>query len=193
MSGSWKFVVWTGDSNAVNLNGQTFTFRQSTNANVSLALETLDGNSSTIKAEGDPNNQYLNMNISSVGITEVRKSTSTDPFAAGDYEVTDVSNIDISKYGAKSAGEQYIDLDTLVQFYVGEDGAKQPYTNIKFQLSQQYLNDTTMNDDNQLLVNLFGKDAMLSLYDENDSLITGLDGENVDADQIIRTLSGKSI
>ena len=193
LAGSWKFVVWTGDSNAVNLNGQTFTFRQSTNANVSLALETLDGNSSTIKAEGDPNNQYLNMNISSVGITEVRKSTSTDPFAAGDYEVTDVSNIDISKYGAKSAGEQYIDLDTLVQFYVGEDGAKQPYTNIKFQLSQQYLNDTTMNDDNQLLVNLFGKDAMLSLYDENDSLITGLDGENVDADQIIRTLSGKSI
>lgn len=201
LAGSWKFVVWTGDSNAVNLNGQTFTFRQSTNANVSLALETLDGNSSTIKAEGDPNNQYLNMNISSVGITEVRKSTSTDPFAAGDYEVTDVSNIDISKYGAKSAGEQYIDLDTLVQFYVGEDGAKQAYTNIKFQLSQQYLNDTTLNSEPgqddpyeyPLLVYLFGKDAMLSLYDENGSLITGLDGENVDADQIIRTLSGKSI
>lgn len=193
LAGSWKFVVWTGDSNAVNLNGQTFTFRQSTNARVSLALETLDGNSSTIKAEGDPDNQYLNMIISSVGITEVRKSTSTDPFMAGEYEVTDVSNIDISKYGAKSAGEQYIDLDTLVQFYVGEEGARQPYTNIKFQLSQQYLNDTTMNDENQLLVNLFGKDAMLSLYDENDNLITGLDGDNVDADQIIRTLSGKSI
>ncbi len=184
LAGNWKFVVSNGSADAVNLNGQTFTFRQASGAEVTLALASTDGNATSLT-----NGQSITLNISSVGVTYADSTDSLDPFTNDDYtEETDISNIAVSKYGAKSnSATDTINLSTLVRFYIGEEAGRTQYNNIRFQLSQQYLNDSTLTDD--MIVDLFGPDGMLTLFNET-GVISGLDGT---AASIRAALSGQTI
>lgn len=180
---NWRFVVESGASDAINLNGQTFTFRQASGAEVILALESLDGNATSIA-----NGQSITLNISSVGVTYADSTTSLDPFVNNNFVEADISNISVSKYGAQSSsGADVITLNTLARFYVGEDASRTQYNNIRFQLSQQYLNDSTLTD--EMIIDLFGPNGMLTLYNET-GVITGLDGS---AASIRTALSGQTI
>ena len=181
LSESWQFVVVDGDATALNLNGQTFTFRQADGASVTLALVSLDGNASS-----QDNSQIIRMAISSEGITFAEEASTTDPYTgAEEYQEANISNLLVNKYGAQSA--QGITLQQLVKFYIGGDNVTgEEYNNLRFQLSQQYLNDSTITD--EMMVSLYGTDGMISLYDEDGDLIEGLDGTGAD---IRQALSGQ--
>lgn len=184
LAGEWRFIIESGSTDAINLNGQTFTFRQAQGAVVSLALESIDGNATSLT-----HGQLMTLNISSVGITYAESTDSLDPFTNDNYtEEPDISNIAVSKYGAKSDGAiDVINLHTLARFYIGEDENRTQYNNIRFQFSQQYLNDSTITD--EMIEDLFGYDGMLTLYSET-GIISGLDGT---AASIRAALSGQSI
>ena len=185
LAGNWRFALVEGsDANAINLNGQTFTFRQAEDATVRLALETIDGNQTSLS-----NGQSLYINVTSEGITYAESLTSEDPYPAGDYtddmyESSDISNLYVSMYGVK--GEERVTLSNLVKFYIGEGRDDQQYYNIRFTLSQQYLNDTRITD--EMFISLYNStDGMISLYDSAGQLIEGLPK---DAQEIKSMLSG---
>ena len=198
LSDSWRFALVEGsDSNVINLNGQTFTFRQADNAEVGLALVTIDGNASSLDS-----NQRLNFIVTSVGITNAESLSSWDPYPATtyddeDYSQSDISNLAVTLYGAKPSGTQtnggLITLADLVKFYIGEGTENQPYeryTRIRFTLSQQYLNDTTLTD--EMIIDLFNNvNGMIILYDENGDIISGLPSDN--AQTIKQRLSGQEL
>ena len=181
LSESWQFVVVDGDITALNLNGQTFTFRQADGASVTLALVSLDGN-----ATSQDNGQFIRMEISSEGITFAEEASTTDPYTrAEEYQEANISNLLVNKYGAQSA--QGITLQQLVKFYIGGDNVTgEEYNNLRFQLSQQYLNDSTITD--EMMASLYGAGGMISLYDGNGNLVDGLDGTGAN---IRQALSGQ--
>lgn len=193
LANSWHFALMNGsDTNAINLNGQTFTFRQATNAQVNLELVTIDGNASSIE-----NGQQLKFDVTSIGITKAESLSSYDPYPLAEYQDNEyvdsnISNLSVTLYGAKYDGgilnEGIITLANLVKFYIGEENLLQ-YERIKFQLSQQYLNDTTLTD--EMIVDLFNNtNGMIILYDENGEVISGL---STDALTIKQQLSGRTI
>lgn len=184
----WRFSFVEGsDSNAVNLNGQTFTFRQAENASVSLALQTIDGNATSLSG-----GQQIKFNVTSVGITYAESLTSQDPYPENaypdeEYESSDISNLYVSMYGVQ--GEERITLSDLIKFYIGEDEDREQYENLRFQLSQQYLHDTRITD--EMFISLFSSEnGMISLYNEDGELIEGLPNN---AQTIKTTLSGMEI
>lgn len=180
---SWEFRVVGGSSNALNLNGQTFTFRQADNAEVTLALVSLDGNASSVT-----NGQTIRLSISSEGITFAQEAVSTDPYTINEsYQEANISNLIVMKYGAQS--DSGITLQNLVRFYIdGDNITGRIYNNLRFRLSQQYLNDSTIDD--SMMVDLFGTDGMISLFDEDGILIEGLDGSGA---SIRQALSGQNL
>ena len=192
LSESWQFELVAGsDINAINLNGKTFTFRQSDNAQVSLELVTIDGNASSLT-----NGQQLRFTVTSVGITDAESVTSWDPYPTVGYtddqfEQSDVSNLSVTLYGAKNSDDGIdgrITLANLVKFYVGDDD----YTRIRFQLSQQYLNDTTLTD--EMIFDLFNSDnGMIILYDGNGDVVDLNTEDYNNAQSIKQRLSGQEI
>ncbi len=184
LAGSWRFAVESGNASAINLNGQTFTFRQTDNAEVTLVLQSIDGN-----ATSADNGQRITLRVTSVGITYADTTNSQDPFFNGiDYSESDISNLTVSKYGAKSptAGD-YINLSEIARFYIGEENDRRQYTHIRYQLDQGFLYSTLTDE---MIIALFGEGGMLTLYDENFEAITGLTG---DAQSIRQTLNGQTV
>ena len=183
LDGEWHFVLIDGNSDAVSINGQTFIFGQVTDETVTLALQSNDLLQSSNSA-----NQVLTMNITSIGITGVTHTTNQDPYAdenASEFiPAENVTQVNVSKYGAKGSTGESITLSNLVKFYVDDN----QYTNIKFQLSQRYL--STLGD---LVVDLFGTDGMITLYAMEDGQELALDNLGTEATSITAVLNGKEI
>lgn len=163
LAGQWNFAVKSGDSSVINISadGKSFSFRDADNAEIELYIQSSDKNSATINEEQA--GQYLKFTVTSTGITGMRVNTTNSTYDStisegGDSLITDVSRAEISKYGAKGNGDQYITLKDLIKFYIGNN----EYTNFYFTFSTQYVMGSAL-DDNQI-VDMFGRNGMLTLY-----------------------------
>lgn len=173
LSGQWSFAVKSGNSNIINISadGQSFSFRDANMEEIELYLQSNDKNSSTINDEQV--GQYIKLVVNSTGITGMRvnktQSTYDNTISTGEGSlITDVSKAELNKYGAKGNGNQFIVLNELIKFYIGND----EYTKFYFTFSTQYIMGSSLNDTQ--ITDMFGREGMLSLYtgDSDDDLIT---------------------
>lgn len=173
LSGQWSFAVKSGDSSIINISadGQSFSFRDANMEEIELYLQSNDKNSSTINDEQV--GQYIKLVVNSTGITGMRvnktQSTYDNTISTGEGSlITDVSKAELNKYGAKGNGNQFIVLNELIKFYIGND----EYTKFYFTFSTQYIMGSSLNDTQ--ITDMFGREGMLSLYtgDSDDDLIT---------------------
>lgn len=173
LSGQWSFAVKSGDSSIINISadGQSFSFRDANMQEIELYLQSNDKNSSTINDEQV--GQYIKLVVNSTGITGMRvnktQSTYDNTISTGEGSlITDVSKAELNKYGAKGNGNQFIVLNELIKFYIGND----EYTKFYFTFSTQYIMGSSLNDTQ--ITDMFGREGMLSLYtgDSDADLIT---------------------
>ena len=173
LSGQWSFAVKSGNSNIINISadGQSFSFRDANMEEIELYLQSNDKNSSTINDEQV--GQYIKLVVNSTGITGMRvnktQSTYDNTISTGEGSlITDVSKAELNKYGAKGNGNQFIVLNELIKFYIGND----EYTKFYFTFSTQYIMGSSLNDTQ--ITDMFGREGMLSLYtgDSDADLIT---------------------
>lgn len=173
LSGQWSFAVKSGDSSIINISadGQSFSFRDANMEEIELYLQSNDKNSSTINDEQV--GQYIKLVVNSTGITGMRvnktQSTYDNTISTGEGSlITDVSKAELNKYGAKGNGNQFIVLNELIKFYIGND----EYTKFYFTFSTQYIMGSSLNDTQ--ITDMFGREGMLSLYtgDSDADLIT---------------------
>ena len=159
LQGDWTFVVGEGNSSAINIStsGQSFTFRNATEAEVTLYLRSNDSNASTLT-----NGQTIKLLINSTGVTGMRIANRSSVVSNIDKSemISDVSTASISKYGAK---DNTITLSDLIEFYVNNTDTE-TYENIIFRLNPSYLMSGDFSGDNGRLEDLFGENGMITLY-----------------------------
>lgn len=158
LKGKWEFVYVSDSHEGLNIDGQNINFTTADGSTVSLALKTTG--ISEIYSNAKVNGNVITFNITSTGITSAKKqiSTNLDPYDTEILEdVENISNVNVTKYGAVSKDDEIIQLKDYVKYFTN-DGE---YSNIIFKLSASYLNDTS----SESLQALFSdENGMITLY-----------------------------
>ncbi len=178
LKNQWKFMVQSGNSNIINIlpNGQSFAFKN-TNSNsyipLSLIVKSNDENATLTENE---NAFEIQFEVKSTGISKVKY----DAENKNTYEVSlttessDTSKeVIVNKYGAVGNEDQFINLKDLIRIYcLDEEGKDVEFSldNVNFKFTSQYYSETRMTD--RQILDMFGSDGMVTLYDSNDQKIT---------------------
>ncbi len=160
LKGKWEFVYVSDSHEGLNIDGQNINFTTADGSTVSLALKTTG--ISEIYSNAKVNGNVITFNITSTGITSAKKqiSTNLDPYDTELLEdVENISNINVTKYGAVSKDDEIIQLKDYVKYFTN-DGE---YSNIIFKLSASYLNDTS-------------SDSLQALFSDENGMITLYNG-----------------
>ena len=178
LAGEWSFRLLEGSSQVVAVQGQTIQFRNGNGNTVVIDIVSLDENVETGSADDVIKMKF---NVTSTGITDVFFNSNLDPDSSineGTNEEESESTISVamSKYGAYN---NTIILANQVRLEV--NGVT--FNKIQFSLSNSYLENL-----GSAIVDLFGTDGMLTVYNNTQPIQTGTNAS------IIRSnLQGKVI
>lgn len=168
---NWTFAVKEGDSSVLNFvsEGKSFTFKNANNKDVKIYIQSTDKESSTI------DDMVLSLKITSTGITSLKFDASQNTYNQALTEQEDVSKAVVSKYGAMYSNDnETINLYSgegnkdILQFFVGE--TRYASESLKYKLSTQYISGSSLTD--EMIVDLFGSEGMITLYGEDGNVIT---------------------
>ena len=178
LAGEWSFRLLEGNSQVVAVQGQTIQFRNGNGSIVVIDIVSLDGNVETGSADDVIKMKF---NVTSTGITDVFFNSNLDPDSSineGTNEEESESTISVamSKYGASG---NTITLANQVRLEV--NGVT--FNKIQFSLSTSYLENL-----GSAIVDLFGTNGMLTVYNNGQAIQTG-----TDASTIRSNLQGKTI
>ena len=178
LAGEWSFRLLEGSSQVVAVQGQTIQFRNGNGSIVVIDIVSLDGNVETGSADDVIKMKF---NVTSTGITDVFFNSNLDPNSSitegtNQEESESTISVAMSKYGASN---NTIILANQVRLKV--NGVQ--FTKIQFTLSTSYLENL-----GSAIVDLFGTDGMLTVYNNGQKIQTG-----TDASTIRSNLQGKVI
>lgn len=178
LAGEWSFRLLEGSSHVVAVQGQTIQFRNGNGSIVVIDIVSLDGNVETGSADDVIKMKF---NVTSTGITDVFFNSNLDPNSSitegtNQEESESTISVAMSKYGASN---NTIILANQVRLEV--NGVQ--FTKIQFTLSTSYLENL-----GSAIVDLFGTDGMLTVYNNGQEIQTG-----TDASTIRSNLQGKVI
>lgn len=178
LAGEWNFRLLEGSSQVVAVQGQTIQFRNGNGSIVVIDIVSLDGNVETGSADDVIKMKF---NVTSTGITDVFFNSNLDPDSSinegtNEEESDSTISVAMSKYGASG---NTITLANQVRLKV--NGVT--FNKIQFSLSTSYLENL-----GSAIVDLFGKNGMLTVYNNGQAIQTG-----TDASTIRSNLQGKTI
>lgn len=178
LAGEWSFRLLEGSSHVVAVQGQTIQFINGNGSIVVIDIVSLDGNVETGSADDVIKMKF---NVTSTGITDVFFNSNLDPNSSitegtNQEESESTISVAMSKYGASN---NTIILANQVRLEV--NGVQ--FTKIQFTLSTSYLENL-----GSAIVDLFGTDGMLTVYNNGQKIQTG-----TDASTIRSNLQGKVI
>ena len=178
LAGEWSFRLLEGSSHVVAVQGQTIQFINGNGSIVVIDIVSLDGNVETGSADDVIKMKF---NVTSTGITDVFFNSNLDPNSSitegtNQEESESTISVAMSKYGASN---NTIILANQVRLKV--NGVQ--FTKIQFTLSTSYLENL-----GSAIVDLFGTDGMLTVYNNGQKIQTG-----TDASTIRSNLQGKTI
>ena len=178
LAGEWSFRLLEGSSHVVAVQGQTIQFINGNGSIVVIDIVSLDGNVETGSADDVIKMKF---NVTSTGITDVFFNSNLDPNSSitegtNQEESESTISVAMSKYGASN---NTIILANQVRLKV--NGVQ--FTKIQFTLSTSYLENL-----GSAIVDLFGTDGMLTVYNNGQKIQTG-----TDASTIRSNLQGKVI
>ena len=178
LAGEWSFRLLEGSSQVVAVQGQTIQFRNGNGSIVVIDIVSLDGNVETGSADDVIKMKF---NVTSTGITDVFFNSNLDPNSSitegtNQEESESTISVAMSKYGASN---NTIILANQVRLEV--NGVQ--FTKIQFTLSTSYLENL-----GSAIVDLFGTDGMLTVYNNGQAIQPG-----TDASTIRSNLQGKVI
>lgn len=180
LAGEWSFRLLEGSSQVVAVQGQTIQFRNGNGSIVVIDIVSLDGNVETGSADDVIKMKF---NVTSTGITDVFFNNDLNPASTigvtNQEESDSTISVAMSKYGASNNSNNTIILANQVRLEV--NGV--PFTKIQFTLSTSYLENL-----GSAIVDLFGTDGMLTVYNNGQKIQTG-----TDASTIRSNLQGKVI
>ena len=177
LAGEWSFRLLEGSSQVVAVQGQTIQFRNGNGSIVVIDIVSLDGNVETGSADDVIKMKF---NVTSTGITDVFFNNDLNPASTigvtNQEESESTISVAMSKYGASG---NTINLADQVRLEV--NGVQ--FGRIQFSLSTSYLENL-----GSAIVDLFGKNGMLTVYNNGQAIQTG-----TDASTIRSNLQGKTI
>ena len=178
LAGEWSFRLLEGSSQVVAVQGQTIQFRNGNGSIVVIDIVSLDGNVETGSADDVIKMKF---NVTSTGITDVFFNSNLDPDSSinegtNEEESDSTISVAMSKYGASG---NTITLANQVRLEV--NGVT--FNKIQFSLSTSYLENL-----GSAIVDLFGTNGMLTVYNNGQAIQTG-----TDASTIRSNLQGKVI
>lgn len=173
LSGQWSFALKGGNMNIITLSadGKSFTFRNTQSDDfvpLSLVIKSADGNSTLLNEDGEE--FIINFDVKSTGLTKIAYDSADngnyDPYVANpSKESEDTSKAVVTKYGASSDSNAYLDLKEVIKFYCkDETGNDVLYNLITFKFSPQYYSVANLSD--KQIQDLFGLNGMLELYND---------------------------
>lgn len=178
LAGEWSFRLLEGSSQVVAVQGQTIQFRNGNGSIVVIDIVSLDGNVETGSADDVIKMKF---NVTSTGITDVFFNSNLDPNSsitegANQEESESTISVAMSKYGASN---NTIILANQVSLEVNG----KVFSKVTFTLSTSYLENL-----GSAIVDLFGTNGMLTVYNNGQAIQTG-----TDASTIRSNLQGKVI
>lgn len=177
LAGEWSFRLLEGSSQVVAVQGQTIQFRNGNGSIVVIDIVSLDGNVETGSADDVIKMKF---NVTSTGITNVFFNNDLNPASTigvtNQEESESTISIAMSKYGASG---NTINLANQVRLEV--NGVT--FNRIQFSLSTSYLENL-----GSAIVDLFGTNGMLTVYNNGQAIQPG-----TDASTIRSNLQGKVI
>lgn len=180
LAGEWSFRLLEGSSQVVAVQGQTIQFRNGNGSIVVIDIVSLDGNVETGSADDVIKMKF---NVTSTGITDVFFNNDLNPASTigvtNQEESDSTISVAMSKYGASNNSNNTIILANQVRLEV--NGVT--FNRIQFSLSTSYLENL-----GSAIVDLFGTNGMLTVYNNGQAIQTG-----TDASTIRSNLQGKVI
>lgn len=180
LAGEWSFRLLEGSSQVVAVQGQTIQFRNGNGSIVVIDIVSLDGNVETGSADDVIKMKF---NVTSTGITDVFFNNDLNPASTigvtNQEESDSTISVAMSKYGAFNNSNNTIILANQVRLEV--NGVT--FNRIQFSLSTSYLENL-----GSAIVDLFGTNGMLTVYNNGQAIQTG-----TDASTIRSNLQGKVI
>ncbi len=129
LSGQWSFALKGGNMNIITLSadGKSFTFRNTQSDDfvpLSLVIKSADGNSTLLNEDGEE--FIINFDVKSTGLTKIAYDSADngnyDPYVANpSKESEDTSKAVVTKYGASSDSNAYLDLKEVIKFYCKDE------------------------------------------------------------------------
>ena len=179
ISNQWKYVVVKDEDNAISISEadtfKSFTFKDTkqNQSVVELNIQSYDEKATATYQNGEP--IVIKMEITSKGITSINVDQSLNTYVVTKAETnsTITSSAVVSKYGAKgNLSEDAVILNNCITFYVTEEGnVEVPYTGtVKYKFNPQYLVEGALSVDH--IIDLFGENGMLTLYENDSTQIT---------------------